>query len=776
MPLPITPPVDYIISTLSERSVRIFFQDIIEERLATDIGYYSFSLISFPAYLPNILRIKPYSTDGRQYEVIFDDPLTYSSIYSLSISSDLKSVNGISVSSLGHNFTANVSGGPVAVGAYLSIRSHIDIVFDRDVGPYSSITSADITNGIVPGVAMAQVPWTSSIPARNLRFIIPPAVPGGDEWYITCRSARDIALNVRTSTVKVEIPAAVPRPLSYLDTALQLRLLDSFVTNYLTYLEINNIRAYFNFACDSASSGNIANYQLFQIDTHPTVDNTNFVTAVDAFNLVDLIPLAQDIKDRYNDHMSAAQVHKVPDLDIITAPNPSDLLSCYNVVVQALNFYRLHIVSEIFHDSKDGINFPLLGFPDSSNLASICLYANNLKAVFNTHISTDFLVPFGSAGFVGFITNDFVISSSNPLDSNHTWCLDIRVKSLSPKTRYRLECSVLSSDLLSSTNPANSTGSITVKSGENPVYSLSTYREELNQILSKTNRNISVIDSEVITENLSNNIISSKSSPECVLWALQELWVQYDNHRLYQSHYVSDGINFIDFSDLPTINSIVDSTNKFLRKFNAHRTGAVFHGISDIFNPDLVEATTYEQAVELLVKLRETFNNHTNDRSLHVNISRSWLSSPMSDSLYINTPIQTISSDYSLDIPISSKMVYLDNPDSFTLYSTININYVGRGAPPEIAAVIPVQAVSFYRENPSFTSDYLEVFFDKPMTKTDLSGVTISVLIPGDPPIVINKLHWASDYSIIINVGGMNSNQYLLNASSLKDLAGNSVI
>ena len=153
-----------------------------------------------------------------------------------------------------------------------------------------------------------------------------------------------------------------------------------------------------------------------------------------------------------------------------------------------------------------------------------------------------------------------------------------------------------------------------------------------------------------------------------------------------------------------------------------------------------------------------------------------WLSSPKTDSLVIQTPIQKIDQEYSIDIPVSSNVVYIGSPDQLDSYSNINVTFTGAGFEPEVAAIIPLEAVSYYRENPSFTSDVIELFFNKPMLQKDLSGITIiPVGIPPNP-IVIKKRNWVSDSIISLNVGGMVNIQYSLNASSLEDKAGNSVI
>lgn len=776
MPLPIVPPVDFIVHPLTERSVRVYFQDIISQSTAAIVSYYNLVNIT-PGFLPSIVSITPYSTDGRQYQITFDNPLTYSATYSMVIDG-LVSVNGIPVTTAGHNFTATISGGPIVLGAFLSIRECIDVVFDRDVGPYSVGATGTLSNGVLT-VPMVQVPWSSAIPSENLRFTIPVAAPAGDDWYITASTPLDIAGNGRISTVKVSIPSSVPRPLTYAGAGTTLQILDAHVTNNLKYYQANNIRIYFNFALDF-SAINPANYSIAQILTHPTEDNFNFITAPDALpgDLPALIILCNDIKSSINAHYTSPQVHFVDDPSSISAPNATNQPTCGAILIQAVSSYNSHILSEIFHNSKDGANAVLLpGAPDPLDLNNLIVFANVLKQQFNIHILPSFPVSLSFSSIIGPLTGDYAIVSNNPIDSDHTWSVELRVNSLSPKTSYLLQCSVTSSDGGSTTNPAT-TGQIIVKPCDSPLISFGGYNEDVQTIGYLLNKNVSAVDSEVIiTTGLDqfNATVRPGISPAAALWMLTELWIEYDTHRLYQQHYQTDGVNFISIFNIPNILSFVNSANQFLATFGAHRAGATYHGISDVTNYPSIPATTYAEALVLVYALRRAFINHTLEASLHVGSREKWVSSPEHDSIVLHTPIQEISQEYTAETPVVSDFTYLDNPNIFESYDTLSLSFYGRGANPEVAAVIPIEAVSYYRENPTFTSDVLEVYLDKRMSQDDLSLVTVTPAGPAPAP-VIKKRIWNSSTSFTLNVSGTSPIFYLLNASSLTDEAGNPVL
>jgi hypothetical protein len=776
MPLPIIPPVDYIVHPLTERSVRVYFQDIISPSAAAIISYYNLVSIT-PGFLPSIVSITPYSTDGRQYQISFDNPISYSATYSLVIDG-LVSVNGFSVTTAGHNFTATISGGPVILGAFLSIRECIDVVFDRDVGPYSIGATGTLSNGVL-AVPMVQVPWSSAIPSKNLRFTIPIAAPAGDDWFITARTPRDIAGNGRISTVKVSIPSSIPRPLTYAGAGTTLQILDAHVTNCLKYYQANNIRVYFNFALNF-SAINPVNYSIEQVFTHPSEDNFNFITAPDPLpgDLPALIILCNDIKSKINAHYTAPQVHLINDPNVITSPNATDQPTCGSILIQAVSSYKLHILSETFHNSKDGVNvINLSGNPDPLNLNNLIVFSIVLKSLFNTHILPSFPVPPSFSTIMGPLTGDYAINSNNPIDSDHTWSVDIRANSLSPKTSYILQCTVTSSDGISTTNPAT-TGQVLVSPCSSTLVPLSINNEGVQTVKYLLNKNVSSVDSEIAIVSGFDQYSATVNpgiSPAAALWMLTELWIEYDAHRLYQPHYLTDNANFINIFNIPNILSFINSANEFLNTFGAHRSGAEYHGLPDINDYPALPATTYAEALILVYALRRAFVKHTLEASLHVGSREKWVSAPEHDMIVLQTPIQRISQEYTTETSVVSDFTYLDDPNTFDFYDTLNLSFIGRGADPEVAAVIPIDAVSYYRENPSFTSDVLEVYLDKQMSQGDLSLVTVTPAVPGPTP-VIKKRIWNSSTSFTLNVSGTNPIFYILNASSLEDEAGNPVL
>lgn len=763
--------LDYIVHQLSEKSLRVHFSEDVDESKVFYTGFYSLSLISpLTSSLPKITVITPYSSDKRQFELFFDIPFTYDSTYSLIIY-DITSVDGNIINNAAHNFKTLVKGGPTVLGAFYSTRRCIDLVFDRPVGTYSAAATAFLGSTSEP---MSLVPWSNVIPVNNIRFQIPGLAPSEDNWSISFTDATDVAGNLSSGGIDVSVPSAIPRPLTYAQSS-TLQITNSYVTNWDPYLNIANIRTYFNFALDPTSCV-YPNIQAYQIHFHVREDDTNYLSGVVAVDLPSLILGLNDFKLVFNAHIVANGVHKTNDLqNQITAPNAVDLPTSEVLLNDIISKYNSHVLSERYHNAKFSGVFPDL--VSSPALGDLCTYFNNISPVYDDHIKGVHEQLDTSGSLAGSMSIEYSTSGNNQIDSSESWSVDYRVFSLSPSSEFKVFTSVTSADGGSTTNPLDYTGSFEAKSCFGPLdFSLTYFKNDIC-VRSKSPSELDLVDqgSDVFPESpgieIKKGVVSLNSSPQAVFWALQEALVQYDNHRLYQSHVGADLVNTIVIGDMPNISTIIDSVNILLTKFNTHRLEKKYHGLSDPFYLNAAPATDLETARLLLHKIRVAINEHTKNAGLHLGASQTWITSPLNDVLEITTNGYKINSGYRTVVPLSKKIEYPGNSTpSYVIQSESRIDFTGVGRNPSVAAVTAYDAISAYNMTPGFTSDNVIAFFDKPMKQVNLDALCV---VGG---LIEKDKRWVSDFSLQINVSNMNATTYSLDTSGLSDISGNEVI
>ena len=761
---------DYIVNALSGNSVRVFFAEEVLEQDALDISRYYFNAITPGAYLPRIIKITPFSSDRRQYQITFDRDLTHSSIYSFIIKK-MPSIEGNKIRSSAHNFNTYSLSGPVLLGAFLSVRGCVDLVFDRSVGPYSASASVDLCSS-TNQVSMTQVSWDSSIPENNLRFTVPATIDPDQNWYVNASSVYDISTNYITSgVVYLSVPNSVPRPLTFAQVN-QLQVIDSFITNWEREQNVINVRVFFNFALSSRSASDPLNYLAYQINTHPTPDDYFYVTSGPAFDLTSLITVLNDLKSKFSSHVKAPQVHLSNSLSLVLPPDASDATSAAVLLNGLIQEYESHRLSEDLHNSKDPANVAPFGIATSSDIPGMLSLTNTLVASYNRHIGVAYQLNLTSFGLVPEITSTGSLES-NRVDSDFVWYVDLRYNSLSPKSQIVVGCTVESSDGLSTTSIFDYTGVTFPRPADHRASPIGHSYKSHTSLVLKTDSDISLPLDEVEISKpggfpFTRRARVSTSFP-AAFWALQESWIQYDNHRVIQSHLNTDAYNTVDLSDLPTESTFIDSVNLLLTKFNSHRTGSLFHGLSDSYPLPLVPATDIESATVLLVLIRQAINAHTMNPGLHVGSSEAWLSAPNFDSVHLDTGCLKIGELYNFSFKVMKSAEYLTQPSGFSIDSDIIYNFSSVGYMPSVASVVPLNAVSVFNTTPGFTSDSVEIFFDKPMDTLSISGLNIT-----GSGIFIQDKRWISDFSAKINVANMRNTSYSLEAL-VTDIAGNQV-
>lgn len=770
----------YVVHQLTSKTIRVAFDVSVDPIYALDPSSYSLSALNPPnaAYVPSIVGVRPYEEGGYQFELICSESLTFGQTYSIQISQMPSSDGAKFASAVAHNFPANVKDPPIPVRCGLSTRGCLDVEFDRPVGGFSPNPTCQIYDCENPSVktSMLWVPWDSSMPSNVLRFQIPSPAPSSNEWCVDVDIVGDVSLNFGGGSVRVSIPELIPRPLSYL-TVTQAQVVNAFTTNYVLAFGLSNVRVYFNCPMDSSSILNVANWSAHQVLTHRAHDSVNQVTDPDATNLVSLIALVNSIKSLYNKHLSEPGVHYSDDsVNIVNLPNATDAASAAALLNSLQKSFSLHASYEIPHSASDPVNVPQYVEADPINIPSCCSIANDVKDGFNGHLDNEYLLPITGIPIAGPIDANFSSYGSSLFTDEVGWSAEVRVLSSSPKAFIKINVSVQSEDLGSSTNPMNYTGEIIARPATFPasfLYSLS-YPDEKVTFTSDRELTLRSGFDPIISESPSKDKIGfgyvRETSVRSAVWALTELWVLYDHHRTGQLHPVVDASNYMVSSDVPSfpLSSLLLSVNTLRDRFISHRTSS-YHVHDDPYVFKSEPAYDVKTFVELVISLRNAFDAHSTNAGMHGGSSVRWCSAPLNDR--VNAVTGQVKKDWTYPVRADLNSFVIDlRSEDYLINSVIVSDFVGCSNLPHVSGVIPRTGTDSRYGTDGFKPDELQVFFSKPMAPSDLSLISVT---GGDLSIIGS--FWVSKLEASVTVRGMQNATYSLSAVGLEDLAGNQI-
>lgn len=764
---------NFVVQVISDNSVLIIFDDYVDPMYAEQISYYTLTPVNPISFTPSIKLIKQYETSLKQYLVEFSDPIKYGSYYSMTITNLPTKNNNLVNSST--NFRATVIGGPIVLGAFFSRRGCIDIVFDRPVNSYSDLSSAFIRDEISMGEQMTIVPsGTESIPVNNVRFEIPNTVITSDNWYVDFVGITDISGNYINSWVKVSAPDSIPRPLSFA-SATTLQIIDVSSLGYNISGGYNTVKVYFNFALDFISVTDQLNWSARQINLHLIGDDYNYIISPDATDITSLCVLLNEYKLRFNLHTIAPQVHKFNDREnLITISDCNDQTSAYQLLSQIYSKYISHFNSEKVHKYIDCVNFPpTFGFTEN-DLPSLLIAANAVKSTYNEHITSNCSVP---------VSNPIIYQNNeyNKVDNDHCWFVELPIQSSSQNSEYLILGSISSSDLGSTTNPLDYTGQIECRSVSDNLRVMTTKYDSLNSIVLCTDRELCLSQNHAVLHSQSNELsvtLKLKTSFLAAFKSLNEMWSKLDTHRLFQSHVNVDPNPIVNSYLHLNESSFIDSVKDFANHFNAHVSSSIYHGIPD-YNVLNIVVDDVDSAIRAVENLKLAFNKHTLNGTIHIGDSQYLLTLPIFDQIEINPGDLKIDQLYTIYPQVTSQIISSQqrtnsyqyaNTQIFTNFSELSGSFIGSGSYPCLSSALVIPAISKFRENTSFTSDVVRVFFSKRMNQQDLSNLIIS-----GNGIIMSGKSWISDFVAEIKVNNMESLSYDLSASGLLDIAGNQV-
>lgn len=145
-------------------------------------------------------------------------------------------------------------------------------------------------------------------------------------------------------------------------------------------------RSGFQFAIGEGGDENP--YKGTVVVTHPRPDKVNAVTADNATDEDTTVALANELKAKFNAHLSQDGVHSEDDEDNgITSPNATNYATAYTLLNEFKAKYNLHIASTEFHVTADSTN--AISDPDASTPSSAVNLANSAKFLYNYHRRLD---------------------------------------------------------------------------------------------------------------------------------------------------------------------------------------------------------------------------------------------------------------------------------------------------------------------------------------------------------------------------------------------------
>lgn len=777
---------------ITSRKIRIQYTFKVDES-ALNLFNYQLNPISGFAVTPSIIDI--YYEDSVQRSVILElsQPLTYTAQYSISID-EIYTVVGEAIVGT-KNFTANVQNPPKVIGAYLSKRGFIDLVFDRSVGPTSSASTFFIheIGGLL--IPMTQANWSlENILPNILRIELPLATPIADNYIIEFVDIIDYSNNQVTGSIPLTLSLRSPLPHS-LSNLTQLQITDAYVVDVSgdPEIRIGTIRIYFNGPVLDAN--NPLNWTLNQDHPHKNLDTIDLIVAADAFDEISLVTLVNELKLKINNHFQQTQVHYLDDSNLIMTTDAINLNSAINLLNELQTKYLNHVGNEKYHLYADDINIFNYIFIYLDELGDAISVANLLKYSYSGHLQLVFplnlvsVVP-GVIDEVSSFTRLTVPNNTLNVTLSHIFYADLHVSMSSIKASVNIEATVQSEDLLSFTNPLDYTGNIKAR----PVNNLLLLDKQ-------TIPNVSYhfyFDKEIQVPNANSIICLDNNQKDLLIdvrieadyptlmWCFNNLVFAYQNHILPISpgaiHVVQDIVNTISSTNYMTLIDpllLFDKINALKLIINNHVTSQIFHPGTDNNSISSLDAIDFNSALILLKEMRSVLLEHNVRPGIHNSPGRQIISAPLYNKLVIETNLMKENVDHSIQGEIKHSFIknYFNNgPISQLLINNQNINELIRSSatPPCVASVLSQNALTINEEGVKFTSDVIKVWFSKPMN-TNYQLNNTNVQITGGS-IIVKEINWNNNTVASLNVVNMEPIVYDLTCYDLVDLAGNTLV
>ena len=734
------------------------------------------------AVLPNIDSINWYDSTHRSVVLTLSQSLTYNTLYSLESNGIYAEIDHEVISGFVRNFLANVQDTPQVIGAWLSKRGKIDIKFSQSVGLTSGLATFEIRDASATpgtGVPIPQDVWViENLPDDTLRVDYTGSLPiSFNALAIDFTDVTDSSLNQSSGSVPVTLVLRSPSPYSEANL-LQLQLIDAFVVDVNSNINTTTVRAFFNGPVLDADD--ISNWVIIQDGSHIYSDIINNITTIDASNLSTLLDLCNAIRIQFNSHLVEPQVHTKNDLTNNLSGSPIDLSQAINFLIIAQTNYLTHVTTNQYHKYPDFVNIysPLL----IHDLLTAIREANTIKENYNNHLSATYLVNFSTLYPIpiGEITTyaryDVVNRVFDVIDS-YTYYADLHLNTKSFTSPLTIEATLMSEDGVSTTNPADYTGNIQVKSITNPAELISDQIIPNSKISCRFDKGIMIQPLDIVQILGPDGLkipINYKifSTWPTAIWALNNLIFAYSIHvgSNGAGHLFLDNTNTIsslDYAELPEAN-ILNLANSFRVKLNNHIASTQYHYQYDDESPSVSPAVDLESLVDLLNNLRHVFMTHNSKLGVHSFVGPKLVSAILYDLLECNLSFMINEKIQIINGLIHS--CYIDDEINYLNSIILSYQFIGLATHPFVSSAIPKSGLVINDIGIQFESDEVEVYFSKPMRQIPLD--TSNLIISGGS-ILQKESSWINNSAASIRVSNMEAISYTITAINLTDIAGN---
>ncbi|HED05624.1 MAG TPA: hypothetical protein ENI61_02935 [Ignavibacteria bacterium] len=691
-----------------------------------------------------------------------------------------------------------------AIGAWQSKRGFIDIIFDKSVGTDSSgasFTIRDSASQSGSGVQMTQSLWSGeSITNNTIRVAIPSSTPTSSSFMIDFTNIIDDSLNSSSGSVQVTLAIRSAKPYSFADL-LQLQITDACVIGGdFEYYHYGIVRVFLNCPAIIDNSTISTQFSVYGSGSHSKEDNVNIITVSDAASIY---LLSNDIKHKFNAHLVQYDVHTRNDLiNTITSPDATSLASSIIILNEAQNKYLSHLKNTNFHIYEDSQNEFTNSPIDYGNSVLASSVAIQLKLKYNTNIKAEQFSIFRSTPDpdIGYVNTYSSINNSYAVSDSYTYFVDLIVSMFSAHSSLRIEAYIQSEDTFSFTSKNNFTGNFIARPYSDKALNLSVITNPDIGITARFTGNIVLSDNTILTilNKYDGEIkvceISVSSTLPTLSLTINTLCIALNFHRNYAVHILVDNINVVYYGIYQVaIQGIIDKANELKHDLNNHvrNINGGYHIHPDPIWVNSIDATDILSLITLVAEIRKVYINH-NEHGPHSIPSIISYNSIMFD--VINIPIVDMIDGESYTLYGKIQNSYLSIPGngefgkSYLNYGTNHIHYsgdfglsdikineqfVGLATKPSISSVLPRSGICYTENGESvMNTDIIEVYFSKSMNKVQLDS---NNLIVTGGKILQKSCNWKNDDTVLMQVMNMESIQYSITSTGLKDKAGNPV-
>lgn len=772
--------VSIYVHDIGSREIRVKFSAPVEA--ADDASAYVIRAVG-GAHVPGILSARYYDADKMSVVLALDSALTRFEQY-ICAAMHLWSTNGHPVTENPFGFVATDLDAPIALGAFLSTRGCVDVVFDRPVAATSVAASADLmSSGIV---SMDLVPWSAGQSENNVRFRFDSAA-AGSEFVVRYSGVFDESGNSSSGYIPLTLAHAVT---GYAD------LVQAKITA-ANFVDVSNakqfatsvVRVHFSCPMSHADITNKLKWLVVQHGAHAAPDISNQVTAAAAVGEASLIALVNQAKVKLNAHFGSS-AHTMPDQsNLVELPPATDFESARCLLQAEQTAYLLHLKNEESHLYADEMNMCSGLAP--VDLADALSKANDFKSKYNGHTAAIYQVPFSSAYLpVGPIANFSSVAIAPPVVDQFTWYADLHLAT----SATRAVISVYSVGIRSEDMASSSSQAI-----EASPYSSSLQIMCATPIVRgvrlRAASGVAMRDADSVSVKQGARSVAAKAhaagSLSTLLWAYNNTLHAYRMHIsdpasapfVGAQHKELDTVNTVSSSEYATqisLSSLIFRTNALKMKLSSHFSSDVFHYGRDA-EVEFDDAADQDALADLIDHLQMRLQQHNSagfaangDAAQSVPLYHEFpgisvSSAPVRDLLVVQT--EGLVHGALADVEMRAVKTWHDNrPNhaSRTSSGHVSERFVGIDSVPVLTSAVARSGLD--GPSPShLLPDSVELYMSKPMRQTSVVPGA-NVLIDG---MTLLDASWLSDRVASVRVAGMSNVAYTVQVTGVHDRAGN---